>query len=54
MRFCRGIVDAFSLLGVYLCPRWVVAVHNHRPLPGWDRPVVLVAVGLLVAVVLVV
>jgi anti-sigma regulatory factor (Ser/Thr protein kinase) len=35
-------------LGVYLCPRRMTAVHHHRLLPGQDRPVVLVAVVLVI------
>ena len=38
-------MDAFVLLGVYLRPQRVVAVHYyHRPFPVWDRLVAHVAV----------
>ena len=41
---CRGTVDAFLLLGIYLRPRQLIAIHNHRSSLVWDGIVGLIGV----------
>jgi hypothetical protein len=35
------------LLSIYVRPRWVAAVHDHRSFPGWHQLVLITIVFIL-------